>query len=127
MRTYAELPDDQKQWFDCLWGDLLHGSGYWIADCEYRTDTTALDDEYWKLTVKDGLGNFPSFYAIPRDLFLSQLMVGPAGQWFKDHGNEYFRDFGDDVQRGDFGSADYDAAITDCLLQMILFGAVIFG
>lgn len=132
MRTYTELPDDQKEWFDCLWQDLLHGSGYWIADCEYRTDDTFIEDEFWKLTVsaaaQEDVGvPFPSFYAVPRDLMLSHLMVGPAGEWFRGHSREYFRKFGEEVQKGNFYSADYDAEITDCLLQIILFGKPIFG
>lgn len=116
--TYEELPDEQKEWFDYLFSDLMTGSRYWMFNVRH-------DNGRWsfKELVAPNTGGV---HTVTRDDVIAAL-AGDAGRWFRDHGRDYFGRFGRDMLDLNFARADYDADVTDCLVQLIVFGDVIYG
>ena len=130
--TYQELPDAQTEWFDCLWFDIAHGSGYWLKSIEFgqfvkNTDDT--DDQVKIIPDMDAIGDYkwlmPSFYIFGKDFLLNA--VEKHADWFANHKREYFKRAGECMKEGNFASLDYDADVTDCLLQLALWDDAIFG
>ena len=130
--TYKELTNEQTEWFDCLWSDIALGSGYWLKSIEFGhfvdnendtdgqvkivPDMAAIGDYKWLM---------PSFYIFGKDFILRA--VEKHADWFIDHKRPYFRRAGECMKEGNFAYLDYDADVTDCLLQLALWDDVIFG
>lgn len=111
---YGSLPADQRVWFDSLFDDLLIGSHYWLRAAGRR------DGVWYLVTAETG-----EPYEVTPDRVLAALRE--YALWFIDHSDEYFARFGLRARRMDFAGMDYDARVTDCLLQLILFDDVIYG
>ena len=125
-----ELTPEQRETFDYLWEELPCGSDYWLRGVEYQDDegNTSTYSESTKMRLVDGSAEEierrsgipqPREYTITRQGLLEALRRYEP--WFIQHHNRHFRHFGKESFFNDFGY--YDASITDCLLQLALFGA----
>lgn len=129
-----ELTPGEREVFDFLWEELPFGSDYWLDEVEYQDDegNTSTYSGSTQMRFVDGSAEEvekrrgtpqPREYTITRQGLLEALRRYEP--WFIDHHNKYFRRFGRNSFFNDFGY--YDAEITDCLLQLALFGELRYG
>lgn len=115
-RTVEQLPKGQEEWFDMFWASVCMGSHYWLGDAEDENGVLYLN------VVGDGDADEAMDLSLTKNDIL-QAIADYSG-WFAEHPRYYFRRFIREAFFGNWAGVDYDADVTDVVLQLAVFGGL---
>lgn len=129
-----EVTERDKAYHSIFVTALEGGIGYWSL-CEtyrwsLRDEAGKATDEYdvlgFKADIIDtGDGDGEDKYVIDRSVIAKG--VGRYVHWTKSHGNEYHRRASQNLRNAEWDELDFDAEIADVIVQLGLFGELVYG
>lgn len=118
----TDLTPASRDGFMCMFNDLCIGSGYWLHLVPDFSITSTPDGDHKQYDIN---ATHDGPMVITPDSLLAS--VHEHADWYAQHTYDYFARWGALAATNRFDLADYDAEVTDTLLQLCLFGRIVYG
>lgn len=108
--------------FNDFWNDLCDGSMYWLWRVELTGNRSLLTHGDTIRFTEDCEGEEGEWTITADDVVAT---IRDYSAWLMDpERREFLRRFARAAFTGDYGNADYDAGVTDVVLQLAVFGYI---